>query len=205
VRFLGNRSTGRQGYALARAAAQRGATVTLVAANVALPDPDGVMVLPVETTDELREQVRTAATGADIVVMAAAVADFRPVDAAQHKIKKVDGRAVPAIELRTNPDILAELVLEPVRPGQVLVGFAAETGDERAGVLEHGRAKARRKGADLLVINDVSGGRGFAVTTNEVTIVDRTGQDVARAAGTKDDVAHAVWDAVVPLLAPAEG
>jgi phosphopantothenoylcysteine decarboxylase/phosphopantothenate--cysteine ligase len=201
VRFLGNRSTGRQGYALARAAADRGAHVTVVAANVALPVPDGVQVVDVETTDELRTAVREAASGADVVVMAAAVADFRPVAMAEHKIKKVAGEAVRPLELVANPDVLAELAAERLLPGQVVVGFAAETGDAQGDVLEHGRAKARRKGADLLVVNAVGGDRGFAVADNDVTIVDASGQDVARAAGTKDEVAHAVWDAVVPLLA----
>ena len=201
VRFLGNRSTGRQGYALARAAADRGAHVTVVAANVALPVPDGVQVVDVETTDELRTAVREAASGADVVVMAAAVADFRPVATAEHKIKKVAGAPVRPLELVANPDVLAELAADRLRPGQVVVGFAAETGDAQGDVLEHGRAKARRKGADLLVVNAVGGDRGFAVADNDVTIVDVSGEDVAHAAGTKDEVAHAVWDAVVPLLA----
>lgn len=201
VRFLGNRSTGRQGYALARAAADRGAHVTVVAANVTLPVPDGAQVVDVETTDELRTAVREAASEADVVVMAAAVADFRPVATAEHKIKKVAGEPVRPLELVANPDVLAELAAERLRPGQVVVGFAAETGDDQGDVLEHGRAKARRKGADLLVVNAVGGDRGFAVADNDVTIVDGKGQDVAHAAGTKDEVAHAVWDAVVPLLA----
>ena len=201
VRFLGNRSTGRQGYALARAATVRGAHVTVVAANVALPVPDGVEVVDVETTDELRTAVREAASEAEVVVMAAAVADFRPVVAAEHKIKKVAGEPVRPLELVANPDVLAELAADRLRPGQVVVGFAAETGDAQGDVLEHGRAKARRKGADLLVVNAVGGDRGFAVADNDVTIVDGAGEDVAHAAGTKDEVAHAVWDAVVPLLA----
>lgn len=201
VRYLGNRSTGRQGYALARAAAARGAHVTVVAANVVLPVPDGVEVVEVETTDELRTAVREAATEADVVVMAAAVADFRPVTAAEHKIKKVAGEPVRPLELVANPDVLAELAADRLRRGQVVVGFAAETGDAQGDVLEHGRAKARRKGADLLVVNAVGGDRGFAVADNDVTIVDGAGEDVAHAAGTKDEVADAVWDAVVPLLA----
>lgn len=201
VRFLGNRSTGRQGYALARAAADRGAHVTVVAANVTLPVPDGVEMVDVETTDELRTAVREAASEADVVVMAAAVADFRPVAAAEHKIKKVAGEPVRPLELVANPDVLAELAADRLHPGQVVVGFAAETGDDQGDVLEHGRAKARRKGADLLVVNAVGGDRGFAVADNDVTIVDASGEDVAHASGTKDEVAHAVWDAVVPLLA----
>lgn len=199
VRFLGNRSTGRQGYALAAAAARRGAKVTVVAANVALPAPAGVEVVPVETTAELRYTVRAAASTADVVVMAAAVADFRPAERADHKIKKSDA-GPPTIELVENPDILAELAAERLRPGQVVVGFAAETGDDDADVLTHGQEKARRKGADLLVVNAVGAGRGFAVEENDVTILDSSGVVVATAAGTKDEVAHVVWDCVRDLL-----
>jgi len=203
VRFLGNRSSGRQGIALATAAARRGARVTLVAANVALPVGPGVEVVPVETAEQLRDAVRDAAADADAVVMAAAVADFRPAAAAAAKIKKQpDGRA-PNLELVQTPDILAELVSRRVRPGQVVVGFAAETGDDDGDVLAHGRAKARRKGADLLVVNAVGEGLGFGTADNDVVVLDGSGDEVARAAGSKDDVAHAVWDAIVPLLAPA--
>ena len=204
VRFLGNRSTGTQGIALARAATERGARVTLVVANVTLPAPRGVDVVAVETTAELRDAVRHAAATADVVVMAAAVADFRPLTAAEHKIKKVVGERAPSIALTTNPDILAELATERLNPGQVVVGFAAETGDDDGSVLDHGRAKARRKGADLLVVNAVGLGRGFGGVENDVTIVDQDGQDVAVATGSKDVVAHAVWDAVVPLLKPLD-
>ena len=203
VRFLGNRSSGRQGYALAAAATHRGALVTLVAANVELAPPPGVRVVHVETTAELRDAVRTAAGTADVVVMAAAVADFRPLETSAHKIKK-SGAGAPTIELTTNPDILAELATERLHPGQVVVGFAAETGDAAGDVLEHGRAKARRKGADLLVINAVGPGRGFGLPHNDVTVVDGEGRDVAVAQGSKDEVAHAVWDVVVPLLPPRD-
>ncbi|QTE27820.1 bifunctional phosphopantothenoylcysteine decarboxylase/phosphopantothenate--cysteine ligase CoaBC [Pengzhenrongella sicca] len=200
VRYLGNRSSGRQGYALARAARARGARVTLVAANVTLPAPAGVAVVAVETTAELREQVRAAARTADVVVMAAAVADFRPVVAASHKIKKRADGLIEPIVLEVNPDILAELAAQRLVPGQVVVGFAAETGDESADVVEHGRAKARRKGADLLAVNAVGGGLGFGAVDNAVTILDGRGEVVGKCAGTKDQVAHAVWDAVGPLL-----
>lgn len=202
VRFLGNRSTGRQGLALAASAARRGARVTLVAANVELPAPAGVDVVRVETTAELAEQVRSAAKDADVVVMAAAVADFRPARLAEHKIKKGAGGA-PTIELVTNPDILAGLASHRARAGQVVVGFAAETGDARGDVLEHGRAKARRKGADLLVVNAVGRGRGFAVADNDVTVLDGEGSVVVTASGSKEQVADAVWDVVVALLPPA--
>ncbi|WP_149204820.1 bifunctional phosphopantothenoylcysteine decarboxylase/phosphopantothenate--cysteine ligase CoaBC [Actinotalea subterranea] len=202
VRFLGNRSTGRQGYALAAAAARRGASVTVVAANVSLADPVGATVVHVETTAELRDRVRAAAVDADVVVMAAAVADFTPARPAEHKIKKSAGDEGLTLELVRTPDVLAELATARLRPGQVVVGFAAETGDDDGDVLEHGRAKARRKGADLLVVNAVGPGLGFAVAENAVTVVDAQGRDVARASGSKDAVADVVWDAVVPLLAP---
>ncbi|MCF4120758.1 bifunctional phosphopantothenoylcysteine decarboxylase/phosphopantothenate--cysteine ligase CoaBC [Antribacter sp. KLBMP9083] len=214
VRFIGNRSSGLQGVALARAAAERGAHVTLVAANIALEVLAGassagqgqgagtVDVVRVESTADLRDAVRGAAAEADVVVMAAAVADFRPARTPDAKIKKVPGRPPAPIELVLNPDILAELAHERLRPGQVVVGFAAETGDETGDVLDLGRAKARRKGADLLVLNAVGGGRGFGTVTNEVTLLDGTGEVLGQVAGTKPEVADAVWDAVVKLLVP---
>lgn len=207
VRFIGNRSSGRQGVALATAARARGAHVTLVAANLAADvlgpglGPDEVVA--VETTAQLREAVRAAAASADVVVMAAAVADFRPATTPGTKIKKVAGHAPAPIELVENPDVLAELAHDRVRPGQVVVGFAAETGDATGSVLEHGRAKARRKGADLLVVNAVGEGRGFGVDTNDVTVVDGAGEVVAQASGSKRDVADAVWDAVLKVAGPA--
>lgn len=203
VRFLGNRSSGKQGVALARAARRRGADVVLVGANLTVPVPDGVRVVAVETAAQLRDAVREAATQADVVVMAAAVADFRPAVEHPHKIKKNAG-TVPPIDLEPTTDVLAELVSDPVRPGQVIVGFAAETGDDDGDVLAHGRAKARAKGARLLVVNAVGNGKGFVVEDNDVTILDARGDTVAKAAGTKDAVADAVWDAVVGLLADAQ-
>src|SRR5690606_11672474 len=148
VRFLGNRSSGRQGVAIATDAARRGADVTLVAANVdAALLPDGVEVVTVETTAQLQEAMTERASTADVLVMAAAVADYRPAAVADAKVKKSgDGLTISLVE---NPDVLAGLVAG-ARPGQVVVGFAAETGDEHGSVLDHGRAKARRKGADLL-------------------------------------------------------
>ena len=199
VRYLGNRSSGRQGYALARTARARGARVTLVAANVTLEDPPGVDVVVVETTDQLRDAVRAAAVTADVVVMAAAVADFRPVGAAGHKVKKRPDGVIEPIQLEATPDILAELAAARLRPGQVVVGFAAETGDDVAGVLEYGQAKARRKGADLLAVNAVGDGLGFGTLDNAVTILDRDGAVLAAAAGTKEQVSDAVWDAVGQL------
>ncbi|WP_444661868.1 bifunctional phosphopantothenoylcysteine decarboxylase/phosphopantothenate--cysteine ligase CoaBC [Cellulomonas sp. CW35] len=200
VRYLGNRSSGRQGVALARAALARGARVTLVAANLAVPPPGGVDVVTVGTAAQLRDAVRTAAKDADVVVMAAAVADFRPVSPADAKIKKREGAPAPTIELVETVDVLAELARDRVRPGQVVVGFAAETGDAQGSVLEHGRAKALRKGADLLAVNAVGDGLGFGTEDNEVTILDAAGRPVASARGSKDDVAHALWDAVRALV-----
>ena len=200
VRFLGNRSSGRQGVALARAAAFRGAEVVLVAANLPMSGYPGVTVQPVESAAELHEAVRKAAVDADVVVMAAAVADFRPVTVAAHKLKKADAASV--IHLTATTDILTELVNQR-GDGQIIVGFAAETGDDDGSVLEHGRAKALRKGADLMVVNAVGPGQGFAVSVNDVTILDSRGELVAQRAGTKDEVAHAVWDAVVPMLGPS--
>lgn len=198
VRFLGNRSTGRQGWALARAAARRGARVTLVAANVALPAPAGVRLVPVETSAELADAVRAEAADADVVVMAAAVADFRPASPSATKIKKV-GDGAPTLELVQTEDVLAGLVAAR-RPGQVVVGFAAETGDGAKDVLAHGADKARRKGADLLVVNPVGEGVGFGDVDTAVTVLDAQGAVVTRAVGTKDAVADVVWDAVHPRL-----
>jgi phosphopantothenoylcysteine decarboxylase/phosphopantothenate--cysteine ligase len=201
VRFIGNRSSGLQGYALAKAAAGRGATVTLIAANVTLPDPAGVSVVRVVTTAEMREAVLTAAHDADAVVMAAAPADFRPVAPARSKIKKThDGRA-PHIELVENPDILAELVQTRTSKRPIIVGFAAETGDVEGSVMDHARAKLERKGCDLLVVNDVSEGRVFNAADSEAVIIGADGFSRAVPPGPKADIAHAVWDAVVGLMA----
>ena len=197
VRFLGNRSSGLQGYALARAAASRGAQVTLVAANVTLPDPAGVRIVRVETTSQLREAVITAADQADAVVMAAAPADFRPTSTSESKIKKASDGSAPSIELEQNADILKELSSRRSRAGQVVVGFAAETGDDTGSVLELGHAKLARKGCDLLVVNDVGGGAVFGSADNDVIILGADGTSVDVARGSKTSVAHAIWDEVV--------
>jgi phosphopantothenoylcysteine decarboxylase / phosphopantothenate---cysteine ligase len=200
VRFLGNRSSGRQGYALARAAVARGAEVTLVSANVALPDPAGVKVARVESTAQMRDAVLAAARTADAVVMAAAPADFRPTRRAEHKIKKTDDRSAPTIDLVQNDDILAALVRgrEGTRP--VVVGFAAETGDTEADVLAHARAKLARKGCDLLVLNDVSGGKVFGSPDTEAVILTPDGDVTPVPAGPKAGLAHVVWDRVLGRL-----
>ncbi|WP_066462615.1 bifunctional phosphopantothenoylcysteine decarboxylase/phosphopantothenate--cysteine ligase CoaBC [Sanguibacter suarezii] len=208
VRFIGNRSTGRQGYALAAEARRRGADVTLVAANVDLPAPDGVRVVPVETTQELADAVQDRVESADLIIMAAAIADFRPEAVTAHKVKKTGDTVVWPINLVVNPDILAGLVVNRpdvvARRGgarQVIVGFAAETGDATGDVLEHGRAKARRKGADLLVVNPVGGGRGFGDVANDVTILTADGDVVASLTGSKDAVARTILDEAARLLA----
>ncbi len=203
VRYLGNRSSGRQGYALASTAAARGAAVTLVAANSQLPDPAGVAVVRVGTAEELRQAMHAAAAGADAVVMAAAVADFRPAEVATSKIKKTEDPAdAPQLQLVRNPDVLVELVAKRA-PGQVVVGFAAETGDAAGDVLAHARAKLARKGCDLLVVNDVSGGAVFGRARNAVTILDAAGGAREVPEDSKDAVADAVWDAVSALLPAA--
>ncbi|UFN44967.1 bifunctional phosphopantothenoylcysteine decarboxylase/phosphopantothenate--cysteine ligase CoaBC [Nocardioides okcheonensis] len=201
VRFLGNRSSGRQGHALARAAAARGAHVTLVSANVSLPDPAGVSVVRVETTADLREAVLAATATADAVVMAAAPADFRPTAVSDAKIKKAADGSAPHIELAQNPDVLAEISHDRARPGAVIVGFAAETGDDTGSVLELGRAKLARKGCDLLVVNDVSGGAVFGSADNEAVILAADGAEVEVPRGSKTTLAHVIWDEVVRRVA----
>jgi phosphopantothenoylcysteine decarboxylase / phosphopantothenate---cysteine ligase len=194
VRYLGNSSSGKQGYALATVAAARGARVTLVAANVELPDPANAEVVRVVTTADLRDAVHKAAQDADVVVMAAAVADFRPEVSAGHKIKK-SGVAPEPITLAENPDVLAELVAAR-RPGQLLVGFAAETGDDTGSVLEHGRAKLARKGCDVLVVNAVGEGRAFGQADNAAVILGADGTERTVELGLKVVLAVSVWDAV---------
>ncbi|MBQ0906274.1 bifunctional phosphopantothenoylcysteine decarboxylase/phosphopantothenate--cysteine ligase CoaBC [Micromonospora sp. U21] len=195
VRFLGNRSSGKQGYAFARAAVARGARVTLIAANVSLADPAGVDLVRVGTTGELREATLKAAVEADAVVMAAAPADFRPATYAPGKIKKSDDGVAPTIELVTNPDIAAELG-QRKRPEQVLVVFAAETGDAEA----NGRAKLARKRADLIVVNEVGVDKVFGADTNTVTVLGADGSVSRLPEQAKEDVADSVWDLVVARL-----
>ncbi len=207
VRFLGNRSSGRQGYALARTAVVRGAEVVLVTANASLPDPAGVKVLSVTSALELRDAVLAEATAADAVVMAAAVADYRPAERLSHKRKKTETQQVDLVQ---NPDVLAELVAlrgqswtASRNPGQVLVGFAAETGDADGDVLAHGRAKLARKGCDLLVVNEVGESghpTGFEGHDNAATVLAADGAAVEVALGTKEALADVVWDLVAARL-----
>ena len=211
VRYLGNRSSGRQGCALAAAATEQGARVTLVQAHVASDLlntlPAEVSVVAAGTASDMLRAVRDGARDADAVIMAAAVADYRPVTVAATKLKKqvpaeADHFGEPAvsIELTTNPDILAGLVSDPPRPGQIVVGFAAETGDENGDVLFHGRAKARRKGAHLLAVNAVGEALGFGDVPNAVVVLDAHGTEVARGQGSKMDVARLLISLTADLV-----
>jgi phosphopantothenoylcysteine decarboxylase/phosphopantothenate--cysteine ligase len=189
VRFLGNWSTGRQGYAFAREAAARGADVTLVAANVELAEPAGVKVVPVVSARDMHAAMLSEAAQADVIVMTAAVADFRPVARADAKIKK-DGALPPPIELAENPDILADLATARKDTGrgrktQVIVGFAAETNPD----LEAARAKLARKGSDLLVVNQVGNGQGFGAGENEWFVLDADGTVTRISRRSKDALA----------------
>jgi phosphopantothenoylcysteine decarboxylase/phosphopantothenate--cysteine ligase len=195
VRFLGNWSSGRQGYALSRSAAARGAKVTLVAANVALDDPAGAQVVRVISARDLRDAVMSAAGESDAVIMAAAVADYRPETRVDSKIKK-SGTAPEPLRLVQNPDILRELSSRRMAPGQVIVGFAAETGD----VLANGRAKLAAKGCDLLVVNQVGGGLAFGTSDNEAVILAADGTETRVPRGPKEALADVVWDLVVSRL-----
>jgi len=197
VRFLGNRSSGRQGVAIARAAADRGARVTLVAAHLdadVRPDPR-VEVIAAGTADELGEAMDAVAPDADVVIMAAAVADYSVSAVSEHKIRKQDEPGGLTLELVENRDIVAGLVASR-RSGQTIVAFAAETVADEDELLDRARAKAARKGVDLLAANAVGWTRGFESVDNALLIVDRDGAVVATASGSKDDTAHALLDAV---------
>ena len=199
VRFLGNWSTGRQGYAFARSAVARGADVTLVAANVELPDPAGAKVVRVVSAREMHAAMLAEAGTADVIVMTAAVADFRPVTRSGEKIKK-DGRLPEPITLAENPDILADLAARRATCGpaaQVVVGFAAETDPN----LDAARAKLARKGCDLLVVNPVGNGRGFGNADNEAVVLGADGTVTPIPVRSKDGLASVVWDLVAARLA----
>lgn len=195
VRFVGNRSSGRQGVALAVAAAARGARVVLLAANLDIEAPGGVEVVPVGTALELREAALVASRDADIVIMAAAVADYRPADVSEAKIKKEQQGDRLVLELVKNPDVLAEISAAKT-DGQVIVGFAAETEPDRDAMLALGRAKIARKGCDLLVLNRVGWAEGFQSDSNTVVVLDRAGDIVIEASGSKASVADRVLDVV---------
>ncbi len=195
VRFLGNWSSGRQGYALASTAAARGADVTLVSANVTLGDPAGAKVIRVVSALQLREAMVSAAAGADAVVMAAAVADYRPAVRNESKIKKTGAGPEP-IRLTENPDVLRELSARRGHPGQVVVGFGAETED----LLGNGRAKLAAKGCDLLVVNQVGGGLAFGTSDNEAVVLAAGGGVTRVPRGRKEALADVVWDLVAARL-----
>ncbi|HVB43302.1 MAG TPA: bifunctional phosphopantothenoylcysteine decarboxylase/phosphopantothenate--cysteine ligase CoaBC [Streptosporangiaceae bacterium] len=195
VRFIGNWSSGLQGYALARAAAARGADVTLVAANTALPDPAGVRVVKVTSARQLRDAVLASVPEADAVVMAAAVADYRPVTRSEVKLKKT-GAVPEPIVLTENPDILREISGQRRRPGQVVVGFGAETGD----LIANGQAKLAAKGCDLLVVNKVGNGLAFGTTDNQAEILASDGAHISVPHGPKEALADVIWDQVADRL-----
>ena len=198
VRFLGNWSTGTQGYAFARSAVARGAAVTVVAANVELPDPVGAKIIRTVSARDMHAAMLAAAPQADAIVMTAAVADFRPADRAGQKIKK-DGRLPAPIALTENPDILADLSARRRADGpagQVIVGFAAETDPD----LDAARAKLARKGCDVLVMNQVGGGRGFGTADNEAVALAADGSVTPIPRRSKDALADFVWDLVIARL-----
>lgn len=196
VRFIGNRSSGRQGLALALAATARGAEVLLVAAHLEVPVPDSIPALSVGSARELADAMAEQSKAADVVIMAAAVADYRPASVAESKIKKELQGDTMELRLIKNPDILQGLAAAR-RPGQILVGFAAETESDRAALLDLGRAKALRKGADFLVLNTVGWTEGFAAESNTIIVLNRAGDIVGEATGSK----YAVADRILDLLA----
>jgi phosphopantothenoylcysteine decarboxylase/phosphopantothenate--cysteine ligase len=207
VRFIGNRSSGRQGVALAAAAADRGAEVTLIAAHVddgVLPGVAGnprIAIEHVSTTAELAQATRVAASAAQVIVMAAAVADYRAAQVAERKRSKEEaGGPHVTIELVENEDILAGLVARR-SDGQTIVGFAAETATDAADLRDRGRRKRRRKGVDLLAVNEVGWSKGFETADNSLVIIDSNDEVVASPAGSKRDVADALWDAVLTVRA----
>jgi phosphopantothenoylcysteine decarboxylase / phosphopantothenate---cysteine ligase len=199
VRFLGNNSSGRQGFALAAVAAARGARVRLVAANVDLPVPAGVEVERVGSAEQLQAATTKAAADADVVAMVAAVADFRPAQRAEHKIKK--GADEPdSVALVRNPDILAGMVSERAGSRPLLVGFAAETGDASGDPLAYGRRKLADKGCDLMVVNRVGDQQAFGRPDNAAVILGSDGTETDVPLGPKAVLAATVWDVVAPRL-----
>jgi phosphopantothenoylcysteine decarboxylase/phosphopantothenate--cysteine ligase len=205
VRFIGNRSSGKQGYAVARVAAQRGAEVTLIAGNTAgLADPAGVDVVHIGSAAQLADAVSKHAPDTDVLVMAAAVADFRPASTATSKIKKGGSAEPSSISLVRNDDVLADTVRARAA-GQLpdmraIVGFAAETGDDSGDVLFHAREKLRRKSCDLLVVNAVGDGRAFEVDSNAGWLLAADGTEVALEHGSKTLMASRIVDAIAGLL-----
>ena len=208
VRFLGNRSSGLQGIALARAAVERGAHVTLVAANIEAALlaqlPEQVEIVKVVSALQLRDAVHEVGRSAQVIIMCAAVADFRPKTYAGFKLKKSTDSGETdksyTLELVENPDILAGLAAQRLNEDQVIVGFAAETGDEHTSALEYGRRKALKKGADLLAVNTVGATSGFGDVANEIHILDSHGQQVGHSAGSKLQVARDLVELIAQRL-----
>ena len=207
VRYLGNRSSGRQGFAVAVRAHTRGARVTVVRAHVEVPTPVGLQVIDVETAEQLHRVMLAEQAGADVVVMAAAVADFRPESSAATKIKKVDDQEPDPVILVRNPDVLMDLVRDR-RDGQVIVGFAAETSASTDDLLALGRAKITRKGCDLLVVNDVAGERVFGQPVNDAYVLSRSEDGptlLAHVSGSKVEVADTILDEIAKRLPARSG
>ncbi|QIM18728.1 bifunctional phosphopantothenoylcysteine decarboxylase/phosphopantothenate synthase [Leucobacter coleopterorum] len=205
VRYIGNRSSGRQGVAVAAAAAERGAKVVLLAANIeesvlaAVLDNPAVRVIPVGTAAELESAAQAGSAGAEVVIMAAAVSDYRVAGVSEEKIRKEDSDGPPTLTLVENSDILVGLVRDR-RPGQLLVGFAAETAADEVELIERGRRKLVRKGVDLLAVNSVGWNEGFESRENTLHILDGSGAVVERVSGTKQETADALLDAVAAAL-----
>jgi phosphopantothenoylcysteine decarboxylase/phosphopantothenate--cysteine ligase len=200
VRYIGNRSSGRMGYALAARAGARGAQVTLIAANVSLAPPAGATVIAVSSAADMQAACESAFAECDVLLMAAAVADFRPREAAGHKLKKTEGPP-PVVELEPTADIITGLAARR-RPGQIIVGFAAEHG---AQALDYGRDKLARKGLDAVVVNDVSrAGIGFDATDNEVTVLTGSGRETRLARAGKDRIADGILDVIGDLATGGE-
>ena len=198
VRFLGNRSSGAFGVAIAERAVERGAHVTLVAANVdqaVVSRLSGATIISVVSTADLHAAMDQLAASAQVVIQAAAVADYRPAAPSSAKIKKQNGTSL-SIELIENPDILADLAAHRRRPGQIIVGFAAETGDDHGSVIDYGKKKAAAKGADLMVINEVGEKRGFGDVDTAITIVDAAGTIHGTGAGSKREMADVILNAI---------
>lgn len=210
VRFLGNRSTGKQGVALAEAARDLGATVHLIGANLEVPAPEGVQVTRVVSALELREATLEASAAADVLIMSAAVADFRPAEFAEFKIKKsADSEDAPVIQLVRNPDILREVVVrrqqareagESTLGPKLIVGFAAETGSAEKTPLELGREKLQRKGTDFLAVNTVGVNRGFGTDDNTITLLSTLNAEAPVFSGSKKELSVRLLEHVAAFL-----
>lgn len=215
VRFLGNRSTGKQGVALAEAARDLGATVHLIGANLEVPAPEGVQVTRVVSALELREATLEASAVADVLIMSAAVADFRPAEFAEFKIKKsADSEDAPVIQLVRNPDILREVVVrrqqareagESTLGPKLIVGFAAETGSAEKTPLELGREKLQRKGTDFLAVNTVGVNRGFGTDDNTITLLSTLNDEAPVFSGSKKELSVRLLEHVAAFLPELSG